>query len=383
MGRMTYVKALMCLLFPSAALVARAQHPVAGDLKCKLTGRMLMDGGVYLKNDNLFGNGTEFNDLRLGVKATYQNWSMKMEVGYVGNKVSIKDAFAAYTSGKHIIQVGQFYEPFTLDMLCSTYDLRFHQSPGIVLALTNGRRMGTSYTYNGKHYYASGGFFTDSDLGNVKNISQGYAIDGRLVYRPVNEEGKLLHIGAAVVYRTPDSALPGDADENTFIYKSPGVSTIDNRNLIYAKVDHAKYQLKQGVELMIAHQRFFLQGEYIRTMVKREQNFTNYAGHGGYVQCSWLLTGRQYGYDEALACPGRPVGRALELCGRFNILDMNNEEAGVWGGAQKDFSLGVNYYMNKHIGMKLAYSWVMPGKHIKEISDKNFSVVQLRFQMIL
>ena len=48
MGRMTYVKALMCLLFPSAALVARAQHPVAGDLKCKLTGRMLMDGGVYL-----------------------------------------------------------------------------------------------------------------------------------------------------------------------------------------------------------------------------------------------------------------------------------------------------------------------------------------------
>ena len=321
MGRMTYVKALMCLLFPSAALVARAQHPVAGDLKCKLTGRMLMDGGVYLKNDNLFGNGTEFNDLRLGVKATYQNWSMKMEVGYVGNKVSIKDAFAAYTSG--------------------------------------------------------------SDLGNVKNVSQGYAIDGRLVYRPVNEEGKLLHIGAAVVYRTPDSALPGDEDENTFIYKSPGVSTIDNRNLIYAKVDHAKYQLKQGVELMIAHQRFFLQGEYIRTMVKREQNFTNYTGHGGYVQCSWLLTGRQYGYDEALACPGRPVGRALELCGRFNILDMNNEEAGVWGGAQKDFSLGVNYYMNKHIGMKLAYSWVMPGKHIKEISDKNFSVVQLRFQMIL
>lgn len=200
MKRMTYVKALMCLLFPSAALVARAQHPVAGNLKCKLTGRMLMDGGVYLKNDNLFGNGAEFNDLRLGVKATYQNWSMKMEVGYVGNKVSIKDAFAAYTSGKHIIQVGQFYEPFTLDMLCSTYDLRFHQSPGIVLALTNSRRMGTSYTYNGKHYYASGGFFTDSDLGNVKNISQGYAIDGRLVYRPVNEEGKLLHIGAAVVY---------------------------------------------------------------------------------------------------------------------------------------------------------------------------------------
>ena len=127
MGRMTYVKALMCLLFPSAALVARAQHPVAGDLKCKLTGRMLMDGGVYLKNDNLFELGMEFFVLLLVVNAIYLNCSMKMEVWYVVNKVSIKDAFAAYTSGKHIIQVGQFYEPFTLDMLCSTYDLRFHQ----------------------------------------------------------------------------------------------------------------------------------------------------------------------------------------------------------------------------------------------------------------
>ena len=78
MGRMTYVKALMCLLFPSAALVARAQHPVAGDLKCKLTGRMLMDGGVYLKNDNLFGNGKEFNDLGLGVKGIYLDWRWGM-----------------------------------------------------------------------------------------------------------------------------------------------------------------------------------------------------------------------------------------------------------------------------------------------------------------
>lgn len=383
MKRMTYAKALMCLLFPSATLLAEAQNTAADELQCKLTGRMIMDGGIYFRNDNRFGNGTEFNDLRLGVKATYQNWTMKMEVGYVGNKVSVKDAFAAYTSGKHMIQVGQFYEPFTLDMLCSTYDLRFHQSPGIVLALTNSRRMGASYTYNAKHYYACGGFFTDGDLGNVKNVSQGYAVDGRLVYRPVNEDGKLLHVGAAVVYRTPDSALPGDEDEHTFIYKSPGVSTIDNRNIIYAKVDHAEFQLKQGVELMIACQKFFLQSEYIRTMVKRKENFTNYTGQGGYVQCSWLLMGSQYGYDEALACPGRPVGRALELCGRFNMLDMNNEQAGIWGGAQKDFSLGLNYYMNKHIGMKLAYSWVMPGKHVKEISDKNFSVLQLRFQMIL
>lgn len=383
MKRNFYIKTLTCLLLVSVPWIAGAQESSADDFKCRLTGRMLMDGGIYLKNDNRFGNGMEFNDLRMGVKASYREWTMKMEVGYVGNKVSIKDAYAAYTCGKHVIRAGQFYEPFTLDMLCSTYDIRFHQSPGIVLALTNSRRMGVDYTYNARHYYACGGFFTDSDLNNVKNVSQGYAIDGRFVYRPVNEDGKLLHIGVAGVYRTPDSALPGEEEEHSFIYKSPGVSTIDNRNIIHAKVDHAKYQLKQGLELMIVYQKFFLQSEYIRTMVRREKEYADYTGHGGYVQCSWLLAGKKYGYDEALACPGRPEGRALEVCGRFNMLDMNDEKAGILGGAQKDISFGLNYYMNRHIGMKLSYSMVMPGKHIKEISDKNFSVLQLRFQMIL
>jgi len=117
-------------------------------------------------------NGTEFNDLRIGMKATYQRWDMKVEIGYVGSKVSIKDAFATYTSGKHIIQVGQFYEPFTMDMLCSTFDLRFHQSPGSVLAMTNSRRLGIAYTYNAMYYYACGGLFTDNDISNLKNTSQ-------------------------------------------------------------------------------------------------------------------------------------------------------------------------------------------------------------------
>jgi len=43
----------------------------------------------------------------------------------------------------------------------------------------------------------------------------------------------------------------------------------------------------------------------------------------------------------------------------------------------------LNYYINKHIGIKVNYSYVIPGKHIREISDKNFSVLQARFQFIL
>ena len=256
-------------------------------------------------------------------------------------------------------------------------------SPGSVLAMTNSRRLGVAYTYNATHYYACGGLFTDNDISNLKNTSQGYAVDGRFVYRPVNEAGKLLHLGIAAIYRTPDGALPDDDNKNTFVYKSAGVSTIDNRNLIYAEVDNARYQVKLGTELLIYYGKFFFQSEYIRTQVKRRNALADYTGQGGYAQCSWLLIGDTYAYDAALACPARPIGRALELCGRFNIVDMNNRTAEVLGGAQKDFSLGLNYYINKHIGIKVNYSYVIPGKHIREISDKNFSVLQARFQFIL
>lgn len=378
----TFLCLLLVVLAPMVALQNVAAQSVTDQLQYKISGRMLMDGGVYLKNRGHFGNGTEFNDLRIGVKAAYQDWRMKLEMGYAGNKAAIKDAFATYSRMNHSFQIGQFYEPFSMEMLCSTFDLRFHQSPGAVLALTNSRRMGVAYTYNSKHYYLCGGLFTDNDLSNLKNVSQGYAVDGRMVYRPLNEKGKLVHIGVAAIRRTPDGVSPGDENEHTFTYKSPGVSTIDNRSLLLANVDNAKSQLKIGTELLVYYRKFMLQSEYIRAHVKRQGGLNDYTAQGAYAQCSWLLLGQSYLYDEEAACPGRPEGKSLELCTRFNYLTLNDRAAGVEGGMQKDFSIGLNYYVNKHMAFKLNYSYFVPGTHTKTLDNSNFSVLQGRFQFI-
>ena len=371
---------LFYLLGISYALISSAQSN-PDKLQCKVTGRMLLDGGVYLKNDNNFGNGVEFSDLRIGAKVAYQNWDMKLEIGYTGNKATIKDAFAKYTYKNHSIQVGQFYEPFSLEMMCSTFDIRFNQSPGAVLALTNGRRMGITYSYRNKRHYMSGGAFMDNEVNNLKKASHGYALDGRVVYRPVLDSKKLIHRGFAANYRTPNESL-NEEDKNIFIYKSPGVSTIDNRNIAMATIDHAAYQIKFGTELLVYYHRFCLQSEYIRTHVERDNAFKNYVAQGAYLQCSWLLSGETYLYDESVACAGRPEGKSLEVCSRFNYLTLNDEDAAIWGGEQKDISIGLNYYINKYIGIKLNYSYLMPGASIKEISRKNFSVFQGRFQFI-
>ena len=105
----------------------------------------------------------------------------------------------------------------------------------------------------------------DNEVNNLKKASHGYALDGRVVYRPVLDSKKLIHIGFAANYRTPNESL-NEEDKNIFIYKSPGVSTIDNRNIAMATIDHAAYQIKFGTELLVYYHRFCLQSEYIRIM---------------------------------------------------------------------------------------------------------------------
>lgn len=101
---------LSYLLGISYALLSSAQ-PNSDKLQCKVTGRMLLDGGVYLKNDNHFGNGVEFGDLRIGAKVAYQNWNMKVEIGYTGNKAAIKDAYAMYTQKSTLYRLDNFMNP--------------------------------------------------------------------------------------------------------------------------------------------------------------------------------------------------------------------------------------------------------------------------------
>ncbi len=263
----------------------------------------------------------------------------------------------------------------------STFDLRFHQSPGAVLALTNSRRMGMAYTYSAKLLFFSGGLFTDNDLSNVKNAAQGYALDARVVYRPLNEAGKLFHLGIAAIRRTPDGTTEADEVRDVFAFQSPGISTIDKRTLYQAQADHALFQWKTGVELLFSYHRFFLQSEYLRARVHRRDAFADYTAEGFYAQCSWLLRGHTYLYDEAMACPSRPDGRSLELCVRFNHLDLNDSPAGIWGGSEQDVSLGLNYYHNKHVGFKVSYGYLMPGTHSPVVSSA-FGVLQARAQFI-
>ena len=61
---------------------------------------------------------------------------------------------------------------------------------------------------------------------------------------------------------------------------------------------------------------------------------------------------------------------------------MNDERSGILGGEEKDLSLGINFYLNRYLGIKINGSYVWVGKFCNSFYQKNFFLSQLRLQYV-
>ena len=106
-------------------------------------------------------------DFRVGFKATYRQCEMKADIGLGGNKVAIKDLLLNYHFKHGVLSLGNAYEPYSMDMLISTTDMRFHQSAGSVLAFTDGRKLGLTYHSSLPFGYWATGLYTHNDINKI------------------------------------------------------------------------------------------------------------------------------------------------------------------------------------------------------------------------
>lgn len=112
-----------------AALLAVGARTLAADtLKVKFRSRALLDATAtdYGKED--VQGYYRLEDFRVGFKATYGRYELKADIGLGGGKVAVKDLLMNYHFKNGVLSVGNGYEPFSMDMLISTADMRFNQS---------------------------------------------------------------------------------------------------------------------------------------------------------------------------------------------------------------------------------------------------------------
>lgn len=365
----------LLLLACCATLTLQAQDA----LKLKFRSRALLDASVASFQDQKAQGYYRLEDFRVGFKAGYKNLEMKADIGLGGGKVAIKDLLLQATWGSHTLALGNAYDPFSMDMLISTADLRFHQSATSVLAFTDSRKLGATWHFQKPAFYLASGIYTYNDINKIgENQRNSLVSTSRAVWRRQRANDHLLHFGGVFSFRT---APVNQKDYNKEL-SAAGVTSMFSEPLLTVGIGAPRKEFKGVLEALITGPRYLLQGEYYlnRYCLSGDRN---YQPHGGYAQASYLLLGRGFSYDAASAVPGRPASdRALELTARFNYTNMNDTGAGILGGEEKDLSVGLNFYLNAYIGFKISGSYVWVGEHCNPAYKNNYFVPQARVQYI-
>lgn len=172
-----YEKTVCAYLFLSGACaVLHAQD----QLEVKFRSRALLDVAVsgYGKED--VQGYYRLEDFRVGFKAVYGDFEMKTDIGLGGGKLAIKDMLLNYHFAHGVLALGNGYEPFSMDMLISTADMRFHQSAASVLAFTDSRKLGATY-----HFIMTTGIWRPASIPTMTSIKSGRGRKMPLCLHPV------------------------------------------------------------------------------------------------------------------------------------------------------------------------------------------------------
>ena len=371
------MRKLFLLLSLCLALPNKAENP----LKIKLRSRALLDASISDYNKDEIQGFYKLEDFRIGFKAQYQQYSLTADVGLTDKKVNIKDFLLRYQYKHHTFAIGNGYDPFAMDVLISTPDMRFHQTAASAMAFCDSRKVGFTYSFSNPSLYAATGVFTDSDINHLGKEENSNALlsTSRVVWRKRTDE-RLFHLGTAFSIQTPPANK-----ETTYAgsFSSKGVTSLFNETMLNAEIPGIRQKMRGVAEFLFTNQKWLFQGEYFynRVHYRKDGAKAVYNPFGGYVQTSFLAIGEGFQYDAANALAGRPASdKALELVARYNYTQMNR--SGIMGGEEHDLSIGANFYLNKYLGIKLNGSYVWTGEHCNNFYQKDFFLVQARLQYV-
>jgi len=328
-----------------------------GEFSAQVGGRIHIDAAKHREDKNDLGDGTRIRRAWLELGGTlYQDWDYDLQINFADNEeIDIVDAFFTYRGlWPAAVKIGHFKEPFSMEELTGANNTTFMER-ALVNELVPSRNIGVSIGTNGSNWNVEGGLFGDGWNDDVNNEGdEGWGATGRAVFAPICEEGRLLHLGAALSYREPD-------DDAEIDFKTGPESSITDIEYLdtEGKVDAIENMVKYGIEAACMAGPFSLQSEYITVDVNREPGEEDRSFAGWYVNGSWLLTGesRKYDIGEGVfkgVVPKRDMG-ALELAARYSMLDLNH--GNVDGGQQRSITLGLNWYINDR--MRLMANYIM------------------------
>jgi phosphate-selective porin OprO/OprP len=315
-----------------------------------------------------YSNGTDIRRARFGFDGTaWKVWRYRIEAEFVKGNVNLLDAYVQYAGFKNIlITVGQQKAPYGLEAngtdVLATF-LERGMANNAFGAVGAERRVGATVAITPiPQIIATVGFFGAGEAvqRNAATPDETYGVNGRVTLEPINDAGRLVHVGASGYHVSqisgkslsigdrPNTRVDGGQIETVALAPvTTGPAASQTRG-----VQGATYW---GTEGAFIYDRFSLQGEYNHLHVNRygfvaDPNFDGY-----YVFGTVFLTGESRSFRSGLPDRVKPFNDfnpaaghwgAFELAVRYDRLDLTDHALSPLDHVADSWTGGLNWYLN-------------------------------------
>lgn len=347
------------------------------DFKFRLGGRIHADASYSSGDDDLIENnarveatdGTEIRRARMEMLGTfYKDWDFKSQFDFADNNVAVKDLFIQYTGLKDFeITAGQQKQAFSRELQESSNDMMFMERSlmDALNAPTVDRAIGLNVGSFQKDWTGQVGIYGDTVTPAAAGVSdEGWAINSRWTFAPINEKTQVVHLGIAGNHRNVNS---NDDVAGSRLRLRSETSHMSNLHLIdtsrIAGVDAIDMV---GLEANALYGPFTVGGEYTKMWVQRNDavaNQSNLDFSGWYTEASWTITGESRKYKKGKFYKLSPKQKfslkngtwgAWELAGRYAEADLNSGD--ISGGQMSLLTVALNWYINDNIRFMADYN---------------------------
>jgi len=316
----------------------------------RVGGRLHYDIARFDDDLTALKDSEDFRRARIAVTLQANDFRIKADRDVGGVITGWKTLYLQYRGlDRTRVTFGNQVAPFSMeDLIGSNNGPLMERS--IANGLSPGLLTGLSVSRWSEHWSLTGGVFGNELSDQDRRKSKGRGAVARFTYAPVRHKRNVFHVGLSYEYRDPN-----DRDELR-LRSRPGTRLTDTRLVDTATIADVDSTQAIGLELAYMAGPVSVQTEYLNMAVQRNQG-SDLEFDGGYLLASIVLSGEFRPYTRRNGTFGEiePEHKwgALEMAARYSTLDL--EDRDVSGGQEDNYTLGLNWYINKNFRAMLNY----------------------------
>ena len=309
-----------------------------------------------------------------------------LQMDFAGGDYKFTDAYLGMKDISYVgsVQLGQMYEPFSLEQLTSDNYVTLPERAAPIEAFSPARNVGVQVQnalFGERMTYAFGAFADDE---NDKADGDAFESNGRVTARVTGLPWYDQESGGRRYFHVGVGGSVMDLRDDMVRYRTRPEAHLAPRYVDTGSVS-ARTAYLGNLEALFTYESFSLQAEYFQTCLDSSAA-SDPSFNGFYVMGSWFLTGEHRPYKKSAGVVDRVKPKknfsfsggpgAWELIGRVSQVDLNDSP--VRGGRLTDYTAGVGWYLNPNA--RFIFNYIFADLH-RSGQQGDSHIWQTRFQV--